>query len=558
MSAVEVLSLIAYAPRIGFYWDDWIYLSFLKSCPSQGFWGLYGCLYSDAPTMHPRPVQIFCLAALYKLTGLHPLGYQLFIAVLLVATVSMFYIVLRELQVPRLFALSVPMVYGLLPHYSTDRFWMAASQSLVSMFFGFLCFYCILRSASADRARMWWPSGAFVAFLVSAFAYEAFVPFVLFAPVLYWYRGKLRSMRGGASGSGFRRGVAAYSIAAAVLLIAISAYKVVAMPRFHWSFLHRMPYVIYQGLFRAFNFNFGYYGLGLPVVAWNAIRFYPDSESLILAALLVVAILGYFFWVARSSQPRFPGRAAWTMLLGLGLVVFGLGYAPFFAYPTLYLTSTDPGNRIAIAAAVGAAILIVALLGWVASLAGSDQIRTGIFAFLVMIFAVSGFMIVNAIGGFWVAANRKQNSVLASIQRKFPVLPPASTLILDGVCYSIGPAPVFAFDYDLGGALSIKYGDPNLSAEVVSPAMKVGEDGLTSAAWDYATSHNYSSNLIIFDLRQNITEHLTSAEVARRYFQAHDPTFNGEWKPARASPSIYPFKKDGFAEHDCSEKLGAR
>src|SRR5690348_3935026 len=130
--------------------DDWFFLSTFKYCPSQSFWGLYGCLYSGTPNAQPRPVQIFCLTALYKLAGLHPLGYQIFIAVSLVATVCMFYIVLRELRVPRLFALSVPMLYGLLPHYSTDRFWMASSQSLVSMFFGFLCFYCVLRSAS-DR-----------------------------------------------------------------------------------------------------------------------------------------------------------------------------------------------------------------------------------------------------------------------------------------------------------------------------------------------------------------------------------------------------------------------
>lgn len=452
LAAVEVLSLIAYAPRIGFYMDDWFLLSTFKYCPSQSFWGLYGCLYSGTPNAQPRPVQIFCLAALYKLAGLRPLGYQIFIAVSLVATVCMFYIVLRELRVPRLFALAVPMLYGLLPHYSTDRFWMASSQSLVSMFFGFLCFYCVLRSASASRARMWWAAGGIVAFLVSAFGYEVFVPSVVLAPALYWYRATQRSMQSGSASSGFRRGVAAWSIAAGVLLVAVSAYKAAVTPRFQWDFLRHMPYVIYQALFRAFNFNFGYYGLGLPAVAWNAVWFYPKTESLILAALLAMAILGYFFWVLRSERPRFPGRAAWATLLGIGLVVYALGYAPVFAYPTLYLTSTDPENRIAIAAAVGAAILIVALLGCVVTLARSNHIRAGIFTFLVMVFAVSGFLIDNAIATFWTAAYREQNTVLASIERQFPLLPPESTFILDGVCPSIGPAPVFQFDYDLAGA----------------------------------------------------------------------------------------------------------
>lgn len=87
--------------------------------------------------------------------------------------------------------------------------------------------------------------------------------------------------------------------------------------------------------------------------------------------------------------------------------------------------------------------------------------------------------------------------------------------------------------------------------------MKVGDDGLTSVTWGNLDHYSYDNNLIVYNLRENVTEHLTSAEVARRYFQLHDPAFNGEWRPARASPRVYPFKKDGFVNSDCSVTPGA-
>ncbi|MEJ2010259.1 MAG: hypothetical protein P8Z30_19250 [Acidobacteriota bacterium] len=322
--------------------------------------------------------------------------------------------------------------------------------------------------------------------------------------------------------------------------------------------MHRIPQIIHHGFIQAIDFNYGYYGLGLPAVAWNAVRFYPNTEVLILAAILACAILAYFFYVVRSSGPNFPRPAVWTRLLGLGLVIYALGYAPFVAYPVLNLTSTDPENRIALAAAVGATISIISLLGLASCLARSYLIRTRIFTVLVAIFALSGFLIVNAIGCFWAAAYQRQNAVIASIRQELPVLPSGSALILDAVCPSIGPAPVFEFDYDLAGALRIDYGNPDLRANVVSPVLKVGEHGLTSVTYGYVDHYSYGSNLIVFNPKDKVIERLTSAEVARRFFRLHDPDFNGRCSPARLSPGIYPFTKNGFVKGVCSSRRRAR
>ncbi len=558
LAIVEIISLISYAPRIGFYTDDWAFLSYFNSCHSQSFYGLFGCLYSQAPNTRDRPLQIFLLTALYKTAGVHPIGSQVCIALLLIATVSMFYVVLRKLHAPRLIALSLPLIYGLLPQYSTDRFWMASSQSLVSMFFGFLCFYCVVRSASANPNSRWrWYMGAAIALLVSASAYEIFVPLFVLIPFVYWYSARYQPGEKVPGNRQFDKGTIVFLFVAGFLVIGVTVYKLVAvLGTFHFRFLHHIPQVIELGLVRAFNFNYGYYGLGLPAIAWNAVRFYANNEILILAGILACLIVTYFLRVARLSAQPFPEAGALVRLLGLGLVIYGLGYSPFFAGIHIDFTTMGPENRIGLAAAVGSAVTIVSLLGLASTMAPSNLMRTRTFTVLVTIFAVSGFVIVNALGCFWVAAYRRQNEVVASIRRKFPVFPQGSVLILDGLCPSIGPAPVFEFDYDLQGVLRIDYGNPGLRADVVSPVMKVGENGLTSVTYGYLDHYAYANNLILFNLKEGVIEHLTSAEVARQYFQLHDPDFNGDCRPARLAPSIYPFKKSGFVKGACSGHRG--
>ncbi len=555
LAAVEVISLISYAPRIGFYTDDWAFLSCFNSCRSQSFFGLFGCLYSQAPNTRDRPLQVLLLTALYKTAGVHPLGSQICIALLLIATVLMFYVVLRNLRAPRLIALSVPLIYGLLPQYSTDRFWMASSQSLVSMFFGFLCFYCVVRSALATPDSRWrWYVGAAISLLVSASAYEIFVPLFVLIPFVYWYSARYLPREKVPGKSQFDKGTLVFLFGAGFLLIGVTVYKLVAvLGTFHFRFLHHIPRIIQLGLVRAFDFNYGYYGLGMPAIAWNAVRFYPNTEILILAGILACLIVTYFFLIARFSGQPFPRAGVWVRLLGLGLVVYGLGYSPFFAWIQFDFTTMGPENRIGLAAAVGAAITMVSLLGLASTLARSNLVRIRIFTVLVAIFAVSGFVIVNALGCFWVAAYQRQNQVVASIRRKFPVFPPRTVLILDGLCPSIGPAPVFEFDYDLQGALRIDYGNPRLRADVVSPAMKVGENGLTSVTYGYMDHYAYGNNLILLNVKEGLIEHLTSADVARQYFQLHDPDFNGDCRPARTAPSIYPFKTSGFVKGACSD-----
>src|SRR5438046_9037683 len=75
--SVTVLSLVLYVNSLGFYSDDWGFLALLNACPRQSFFGVAGCLWS-VPDLHMRPIQLLCLAGLYRLFGLEPLAYHLF------------------------------------------------------------------------------------------------------------------------------------------------------------------------------------------------------------------------------------------------------------------------------------------------------------------------------------------------------------------------------------------------------------------------------------------------------------------------------------------------
>ena len=126
LSVVVLLSMAPYIGEIGFYGDDWAFQSVYGNAEDQSLGGLFLAHYDDWNRM--RPGQIFYQASLHWLFGAEPFGYHLANAVVFVLSISLLYLVLRELEQPRVPALAVSILYGLLPQYSAVRFWPAASQ----------------------------------------------------------------------------------------------------------------------------------------------------------------------------------------------------------------------------------------------------------------------------------------------------------------------------------------------------------------------------------------------------------------------------------------------
>ena len=70
---------------------------------------------------------------------------------MLTSLVLFLYLVLRELRVHRTVAFAIAAVYGLLPNYSTDRFWIAAFGYVLTTALFLISTYALLRAARSER-----------------------------------------------------------------------------------------------------------------------------------------------------------------------------------------------------------------------------------------------------------------------------------------------------------------------------------------------------------------------------------------------------------------------
>ena len=130
----------------------------------------------------------------------------------------------------------------------------------------------------------------------------------------------------------------------------------------------------------------------------------------------------------------------------------------------------------------------------------------------------SGFLIVNVIAQFWQEAYGREQRVLAAIQRRFPTLPPHSTLLLDGVCPYAGPAVVFESNWDLKGALHTYYRDPTLKADVVTPRLSVTDAGIVTIIYGQPTTYPYDPGLFVYHAGTGEVWPLPDVASARAYF----------------------------------------
>jgi hypothetical protein len=521
LAGATVLSLVLYVRGLGFYYDDYSFLGVLSTSKDQSLTGLFRAISNEIPSKHLRPGQELILSGLYWMFGDDPFPYHLVNAALIVAMVVLFYLVLRELRLPRLFVVSVPLVYVLLPHYATDRFWYSAFQAPASMALYFLSVLAALRSVRAGRGRMaFWIFVSVAAVVGSVLSYEVALPFFLLTPALVWYW----TLRSGSER--LRRRDVALALGAYVAgLIAVVAWKAVEAHRlgqvstYHLGYeggvVHYLAFLV-SGIVKL---NFGTYAIGLPyVVVWILVHRFS------WAALAVALFLGLatFVYLGRTvgarSLPR-PGTGRTVFLAGL--VFFALGYATFLTNSKILFRSAGIDNRVGIAAAVGVAMSVVGGVAWLsAALAGRS--RTLFFRAALALAAATGTLIVETLADYWTTAWDRQQAIVAGVKRQLPADPSGTQLIFNGSCQEAGPAVVFATTTDLSGRLIMEYRDPTLKAAVVRDDLRFGRDqatlrytflGQTSAVLQYP----YGPKLFLYDARDRHLYPLGSGRDARRY-----------------------------------------
>jgi hypothetical protein len=528
LGTVVLLSLVLYLKNLGFYSDDWHFIGLLSNASDQSLFGLVESVFPDTRL---RPVQTLYVAGLYWLFGSDPIGYHMVNASVFTLMIALFYLSLNELIRVRLLMVTLPLVYSLLPHYSTDRFWYIAFVANLSIASYFLSLYSDLRALRAQRkALLGWRLLSICGLLCSGLSYEVTVPLFLLNPVLTW--GRARRIHTSLSTTELILKVVRVPLLVNVTVIALmAAYKILITRSVTSGFVHNLTVYgeygshILRVAIGAIGINFGSYGIGLPLMAWRALRLYTDPT--ILAVGLVIGML-VFAYLYRTGWPRgvfFSTEVAYFRLMALGIVVLVLGYAIFLTNSQVGFTTTGIKNRTAIASAIGVAVSFVATIGWISWLLPTLRLRRTSFSLMISLLCVGGFLLNNAIAMFWTDASHQQKAVIDAVRREFPVLAPDTTLILDGVCPYAGPGIVFECYWDVGGMLKTYYHDTTLQGDIVKRNIRIEEEGLYTFIYGDQKLYPYGEKLVLFHLGQNRVYQLKDVDSARRYFQVLHPDY---------------------------------
>jgi hypothetical protein len=180
------------------------------------------------------------------------------------------------------------------------------------------------------------------------------------------------------------------------------------------------------------------------------------------------------------------------------------------------------------AAALGVAAILVGAIGWIAGRLTESR-GLALFSAGVGCIVATGVLIIATLGSFWTSAAKEQHAIVSSLQRTAPSLPPSSTVVLDGVCPEIGPAVVFADQWDFRGALALAYKDPTLAADAATEGLRAGSRRLElemTFLGDRSTrTYAYGPHLFIYDFPRRTLHALRNRSEAAVYVSER-PSFN--------------------------------
>ncbi|MFN8515567.1 MAG: hypothetical protein U0841_23880 [Chloroflexia bacterium] len=550
LGVLMVISCAPYVAHLGFYGDDWLFLKYLTIARENTFLGLWRSLWEHEPVVRQRPVQITFMAAVFRFFGSEPLPYHIANVAVLTTMVVCLYLALRMLELPRLPALSITLLYALLPQYSTDRFWVVASsmavQSQAAFFLAVLAGFLAVRQRRSRRAFAW-SALTLVALAVSLLAYEVVLPLFVLSAAATWWLGR----RVGRA----HRWLALFTAAQAAVVVATIVFKSRVTVRLSVNDLGaQLPFIVRQlfnwhygpgdyglNIRKATEIGYGDLGVALPVTAAGLSDRYTDSAVIILALAFAMMIVAYLGHLGRAPGAEWFSAARWASLAAAGVVVFWSGYAVFLTTTQVQFAVAGIGNRTTIGATVGIAITMVGILGLVcARLPARWRARS--FTGVVAVLCCCGVITFSTYGAFWGQASRQQMAILAAVRAQYPAFPAGDTLILDGACAYVGPAQVFESAWDFASALTVVNGYPAVLADIVTPRLTAEPPYLLTVLYgSFRNRYPYGERLHIYNYKRDTTAILGDYAAATAYFARVNPDRSSGCPPGR----------EGYGVHSC-------
>lgn len=456
-----LLALAVYLPHVirgGWYLDDWIHVALMSEAGSP---------LDVLKVMNDqsyRPGLALSLSLFYAIGQEGQAGYLMIGALLAAAQGWLFYLVLRTLNLRHAVAAVAAGIFVVLPVIDATRLWMSAFPIQVAGILYLLGVLTALHGVAhtSGRRAVAWHSGAAVLYLAAVLTYELVAGLIAVTPLLYMVRSGW--------GPAIRRwlpDLAAIAVALAIIAPRGAADREAeASLGFIWD---RAIQTLTEGE---------------AVFRW--LLPWPDVlGGRIGIVVLLVGMLGAGIAIGRRDEVG-RGLAAWAKVAGLAAVFSLAGLVMLLpADPYFVPRISGLGNRTGAFAAFGAVLLLVALivlaLGGLGVLLRRPQLGFALAAALVLVTGLNLTARELRQQDPWADSWQQQKEIVAAIDDSLEgELPAASAVVSFGHTTFILPADVsvFAYSWDLRGALWETYGRPDIAARPWEEGATCGPAGV--------------------------------------------------------------------------------
>ncbi len=503
---------------LGFYCNDWGYMETLQRFSGHGLGTIFREMTNLDSDLLPRPVQLTWLVLAFKVFGRDATPYHMVVSAVIALVAVLLYLTLRELRAGRWLALSIALVFGVLPHYSTDKVWISSNQAGLCMAFALFGIYSLSKSfRPGERHSTTWMALAVSAFVLSVLSYEVAIGLIVASIGIIAWR-KFIEVRRSLKGSWKYLAYLAGTIGPLILIFLVKS-RMQTRLAYHHHLFSRLGLLSWHAMDQAVQFNFSTYGLHMPSFLLSLYRDSALNLAALGAAATIAVVVTVYLWRTMESA-AIPSWRVCLWLIVIGFVLFALGYALFFHSPFMEFNSQEYGNRVVISSALGAAFVLVAVAGLVCSIVKSGTLRVRAFSVAMGLICGVNSLAACGIAHYWVDAGQRQSEVLKSVSANVHSLPPESVLLLDGFCPNSGPVLLFYSGYDATSAVHFALGDDSLQSDVISSNAQFEPQGVDGYA---GGQYPYGDSLFVYNVQHEYLARLPSQAAANQYLQAMRP-----------------------------------